>query len=88
MGIYLNLLQIVFISSIGIAFIIIPIRSIGGFGTTEGIWTIGMLLLGFDKEIAIQSGFTVHLIVLFNVLIFFLIGLLFKYLINKSRKVY
>lgn len=78
MNLDLNLLQIIFISSIGIAFILLPIKSIGGFGTTEGAWTIGMLLLGFSKEVSISSGFTVHLIALFNVAVFFVIGFLFK----------
>ena len=86
MNLDLNLLQIIFISSIGIAFILLPIKSIGGFGTTEGAWAIGMLLLGFNKEISISSGFTVHLIALFNVAIFFCIGFLFKKLSDRNYK--
>lgn len=84
MELHLNLLQIIFISSIGIAFVLLPIKSIGGFGTTEGSWAIGMMLLGFDKNIAIESGFVVHIIALGNVVILFLIGVLIRSIINKK----
>ena len=82
LDIELNLFQILFISSIGVAFILLPIKSIGGFGTTEGAWTIGLMLLGFSKEISISTGFVVHIYALVNVLIFFSIGLIIK---NRHR---
>lgn len=84
MNLELTFFQIVFVSSIGIAFILLPIKSIGGFGTTEGAWAIGMLVLGFDKEVAIQSGFVVHIVALLNVLIMFIFGLIFRSLYIKK----
>lgn len=85
MDLHLSFFQIIFVSSIGIAFVILPIKSIGGFGTTEGAWAIGMLLLGFGKEIAIESGFTVHLIALMNVVIMFVAGIILKNTIYRKK---
>lgn len=76
MNIQLSIFQTLFVSSIGITFVLLPIKSIGGFGTTEGAWAIGMLLLGFSKEIAIESGFSVHLLALLNVLVMYFIGII------------
>ena len=84
MDLHLSFFQIIFVSSIGIAFILLPIKSIGGFGTTEGAWALGMLILGFKKEIAIESGFAIHLIALLNVIIMFFLGLIIKGLIYRN----
>jgi len=83
MGIETTIFQVIFVSSIGIAFVLLPIKSIGGFGTTEGAWTVGLMLLGFTKELSITAGFVVHLYALINVFIFFFIGLIFRYLSKK-----
>jgi uncharacterized membrane protein YbhN (UPF0104 family) len=84
-SIELSFFQVVFISSIGIVFMILPIKSIGGFGTTEGSWALGMMLLGYGKEIAIQSGFVVHIYALVNVFLFFLLGVSFKYFLLRNK---
>lgn len=78
LNIDLSILEIIFISSIGIVFLIIPIKSIAGFGTTEGSWVVGMLVLGYSKEIGVLSGFATHIIALTNVTILFVIGYLFR----------
>jgi len=83
MEIDVTIFQVIFVSSIGIAFVLLPIKSIGGFGTTEGAWTVGLMLLGFTKELSITAGFVVHLYALINVVIFFFIGLIFRYLLKK-----
>lgn len=40
---------------------ILPIQSVGGFGTSEGAWALAMVSMGASKEVAISSGFGVHL---------------------------
>lgn len=86
LGLDLNLLQVIFVSSIGVAFIILPIKSIGGFGTTEGAWTIGLMLLSFSKEAAITVGFVVHIYALINVIIILGIGILLKFILRNANK--
>jgi uncharacterized membrane protein YbhN (UPF0104 family) len=39
----------------------LPIKGIGGFGTWESAWTLTLMLLGFEKRIAILSS-SIHLI--------------------------
>lgn len=83
-----NLIQLIFIMSIQVAILILPIKTFGGFGTSEGSWMIGMMALGIDKKIALETGFTIHLISLLSAFIFFIIGLLGKkYLDNKYNKI-
>lgn len=84
LNVELNIVEIVFISSIGIAFMILPLKSIGGFGTTEGSWAIGMILLGFPERIGILSGFVIHIYALINVIIIFLLGAIGKWLIFRD----
>lgn len=79
LGINLRLWQSIFISSIGMIFLVIPIKSIGGFGTSEGSWAIGMTLLGFDGTIGLQSGFITHIYALINVFLLMIIGVIFFY---------
>jgi len=84
----LTLIQLIFIMSIQVAILILPIKTFGGFGTSEGSWMIGMMALGIDKKIALETGFTIHIISLLSAFIFFIIGLLGKkYLDNKHIKI-
>jgi uncharacterized protein (TIRG00374 family) len=54
---------------------VLPLSGIGSFGTLEAGWTAGFLLIGFDKEQAIASGFAVHLLALVIIIILGLAGL-------------
>lgn len=87
LNIRLNVFQVIFVSSIGLVFLVLPVKSIGGFGTTEGSWAIGLMLLGFSKEIAIKAGFVIHIFALLNVTILFIIGILFRFLYYKFKKI-
>ena len=49
---------------------VLPINSIGNFGTQEAGWATGMVLLGYSKEIAIASGFATHLLTMAYMLLF------------------
>lgn len=76
MGLDLSLLQVAFVSTLGLAFLVLPVKSLGGFGATEGAWTIGLMLLGVEKEVAISAGFVVHIYSLANVCLLFVVGTL------------
>lgn len=41
---------------------ILPIKGIGGFGTWESAWALTFQLLHFERDLAILTGFGVHLI--------------------------
>jgi len=49
---------------------ILPINSLGNFGTQEAGWATGMILMGYSKVDAISSGFATHLITLGYMLLF------------------
>lgn len=55
---------------------ILPIQGIGGFGTMEGGWAAGFIAVGLTKEVAISSGFVVHIVILVYFLILGLLGLI------------
>jgi uncharacterized protein (TIRG00374 family) len=40
---------------------VLPINSLGNFGTLEAGWTGGFLLVGMDLDLALSTGFAVHL---------------------------
>jgi uncharacterized protein (TIRG00374 family) len=42
----------------------IPFVTVGGLGTHEAGWTMGFVLVGFDKQTAIASGFAVNILTL------------------------
>lgn len=65
LGLGLSFFEGVFVSTFPLITSVLPIHGLVGFGTTEGAWTIGMLLLGEPKGLAISSGFGLHFIVLF-----------------------
>lgn len=43
---------------------ILPINSIGSFGTLEAGWTAGFVLVGMDPDLALATGFAIHLLAL------------------------
>lgn len=49
---------------------VLPINSLGNFGTQEVGWSAALTLLGYSKEAAISSGFATHLITLGYFLIY------------------
>ena len=76
MYINLGVWAVILGSTFAIFTTILPIQSIGGFGTLEGGWAIGFMVIGVSKEIAISSGFAVHIIGFIYFLILGLYGLL------------
>ena len=55
---------------------ILPIQGIGGFGTYEGGWTVGFIAVGLTKEVAITSGFIMHIVGIVYFLILGVYGVL------------
>ncbi len=52
----------VFASTTAIVATLLPVGTLGNFGTQEAGWTFGMMLLGVDRETAIATGFSTHLV--------------------------
>ena len=69
MGINLDFFTIVLASTFAVFTTVLPIQGVGGFGTIEGGWAIGFVAAGLTKEVAISSGFGVHIITIFYLLI-------------------
>jgi uncharacterized protein (TIRG00374 family) len=53
---------------------ILPIHGVAGFGTIESGWTVGYMLLGMPKHLAIGSGFLMHIFILFSALAYGMIA--------------
>ena len=53
----------------------LPFITLGGLGAHEAGWTVGFMLVGFDKETAIATGFAVNILTLLSSLVFGLGGL-------------
>jgi hypothetical protein len=63
----------------------LPIKGIGGFGTWESAWALTLMLMGFEKRIAILSS-GVHLITnLFEYVLGFA-SILFLSLIRSKKR--
>jgi uncharacterized membrane protein YbhN (UPF0104 family) len=53
----------------------IPFVTVGGLGAHEVGWTVGFMLVGFEKQTAIASGFAVNILTLLASLFFGGLGL-------------
>lgn len=43
---------------------LLPINAVVSFGALEAGWTARFMLIGFNKELAIATGFSMHILVL------------------------
>ncbi|MEM2175656.1 MAG: hypothetical protein QXI58_08580, partial [Candidatus Micrarchaeia archaeon] len=73
----IDIIKIVFGSTFATVTTILPIQGIAGFGSFEGGWTLGFILTGFSKDMAIVSGLLFHFIVLFFTLVIGLVATIF-----------
>lgn len=76
MGISVGFFVVLFASTFAIVSTVLPIQGVGGFGTIEGAWTIGFMLIGLTKADAISSGFSYHIVVILYFVILGIYGLL------------
>ena len=79
----------IFIPGAALAFFAntLPISVVGDLGVHESGWTIGFMILGVKKQIAIVTGLSVHLVVLgFMIVVFLLFGAqeIYSYLKNRD----
>ncbi len=74
MGISVGFCAVLFASTFVLISTILPVQGIGGFGTIEGAWTIGFMLIGLTKVDAISSGFIYHITLILYFLIFGIYG--------------
>ncbi len=65
---------------------VLPIHGLAGFGTVEGGWTLGFLLLGLPKELVISSGFAFHIILLQFSFVIGMFGFIWIYTIGLRKK--
>ncbi|NQU98257.1 flippase-like domain-containing protein [Candidatus Woesearchaeota archaeon] len=84
LGIELSFFQVVVAAVLIIFSTILPISGIGGFGTTELAWTIGLMIFGVEKNIAIMSGLLIHVIKIVMFVIIGLFGLASSYYSSKT----
>jgi len=52
----------VFASNLSIVATLLPVGTLGNFGPQEAGWTLGVMLLGGDREMAITTGLSTHLV--------------------------
>ncbi len=64
LGLETELLNTIVGSTFAVLFKSVPFITFGGIGTHEAGWTIGFMLVGFDKTTAISSGLAVNLLTL------------------------
>lgn len=64
MGVSLSFWTVVLGSTFVVLATILPIHGLAGFGTHEAIWTVTFMALGVSKEVAITSGFAIHVVML------------------------
>jgi hypothetical protein len=85
MGIQLEPIQILFASSFAVFSTMLPIQGIGGFGTMEGGWALGFIAVGAAEEVAINTGFGFHLIVLLFTITLGIYGYIKIFYIRKEK---
>lgn len=81
-NIHLHPLQILFASAFVLFTFMIPVQGIGGFGTTEGGWAVGLLAVGLSSEMAISSGFVFHIV---NLLFAVVVGIFGYFSLRLSK---
>ena len=75
MGVRTGLSQTIVGATFAVLTKALPLVTVGGLGAHEAGWTVGFMLVGFDKEIAIATGFAVNILTLLSSLVFGLGGL-------------
>ncbi len=63
LGIEISFVKNIIASSGVILVNFLPVNGIGGFGTFEAGWSVGYMFWGMSKEVAIASGFILHILI-------------------------
>lgn len=64
MNLTLNFMEMTIATTFFLLTTILPISGIGGFGTSESGWVIGLVLMGIPLKFSINMGFSLHIIIL------------------------
>jgi len=64
---------------------LLPVQGVGKFGTYEGAWAVAFISLGFSKEVAIISGFSVHI---FTIIYFLILGCYGLFMLKFKNKIF
>ena len=64
----------VFASSLAVLSNLLPVNGFAGFGTQDLGWVVGYTSLGVDREVATTSALAFHLVYLFHIVSFGLLG--------------
>ncbi|MEW6439780.1 MAG: lysylphosphatidylglycerol synthase transmembrane domain-containing protein [bacterium] len=75
MGYFISFPLIIVCSTLASLGFMLPLYSFGGFGTLEAGWTVGCMMAGFSKEMALASGFSFHILVLAYVTLMGIVGM-------------
>ncbi len=70
LGLRVTAVQLVVGATFAVVSKALPLGTIGGFGTHEAGWTVGFMLVGFERDLAIASGFAVNILTLLASLLF------------------
>lgn len=62
--------ELVFGSSLAVAFNLLPVNGLAGFGTQEVGWTFGFGLVGVASDVALATGLGAHFVQLLDVCVF------------------
>ncbi len=82
----LGILEIIFALSFTAFFNMFPIQSFGNFGTVEAPWTLALVQLQISKDLAIISGFSLHLLIICYSVILGLYGIVSIRVASKRLK--
>lgn len=85
MDIHIEPLLIFFASSFAVFSTVLPIQGIGGFGTTEGGWALGFVAVGVSGDVAINTGFGFHIIILLYTISLGVFGYVNMYYVKKVK---
>jgi uncharacterized protein (TIRG00374 family) len=75
MGVRTGLSQTIVGATFAVLTKALPFITVGGLGAHEAGWTVGFMLVGFDRGTAIATGFAVNILTLLSSLVFGLGGL-------------
>lgn len=83
LNLHLSVGLILIASIVPILTTFLPIQGIAGFGTREAVWTIILIAVSIPRQLAILSGFIIHIVLIIYILIFGFISIIYILLKNK-----
>ena len=85
MGINISVISLTFALAFTSIFNLLPVQSIGNFGTVEFPFAWALMRFGTEKELAIVAGFSLHLVILLYCIPLGIYGLLKKSRLGKGE---